>query len=92
MVGVLRFLHRKTDQIIAGGIDVGGFDRVQDARQVTREDRPVGRLVAQLDANFGTVAIDEFCRLLPANQRHWKCRPKNAGASPKRPVRPTRPD
>ena len=47
-----------------------GLDRVQDPRQVAREDRPVGRLVAQLDANFGTVAIDEFCRLLPANQGH----------------------
>ena len=70
MVGVLRFLHRKTNQIIAGRIDVGGLDRVQDPRQVAREDRPVGRLVAQLDANFGAVAIDEFCRLLPANQGH----------------------
>ena len=39
-------------------------------REVAREDRPVHRLVSQLDANFGTVAIDEFCSLLPANQSH----------------------
>ena len=89
MVGVLWFLHRKTNQVIAGRIDAGGLDRVQDPRQVAREDRPVGRLVAQLDANFGAVAIDEFCRLLPANQghvvtRHQKlCRQQRAIRGPK---------
>ena len=89
VVGVLRFLHRKANQIITGRIDVGGLDRVQDARQVAREDRPVGRLVAQLDANFGAVAIDEFCRLLPANQghvvtRHQEfCRQQRAVRGPK---------
>ena len=70
MVGVLRLLHRKPDQIITGKVDIGGRGRVQFAGQVAREDRPVHRLVAQLDANLGTVAIDEFCRLLPANQGH----------------------
>jgi hypothetical protein len=85
----LRFLHRKANQIVTGGIDVVRLDRVQDTRQVAREDRPMGRLVAQLDANFGAVAVDEFCRLLPANQghvvtRHQKlCRQQRAVRGPK---------
>ena len=70
MVGVLRLLHRKTHQIVAGKVDLGGRRRVQLAGQIAREDRAVHRLVAQLDANFGAVAIDEVCRLPPANQRH----------------------
>ena len=70
MVGVLRLLHGKTDQIVTRKVDVGGRGRVQRPGQIAREDRPVHRLVTQLDANFGTVAIDEFRRLLPANQGH----------------------
>jgi hypothetical protein len=64
----LRFLHRKANQIVAGRDDIGGLDRVEDSGQAAREDRPVGRLVAQLDTNFGAVAIDEVCRLSAANQ------------------------
>ena len=70
MVGVLRFLHGKTDQIVAGKVDLRGRDRVQLAGQIARENRPVHRLVAQLDANLGPVAIDQFCGLLPADQSH----------------------
>ena len=70
MVGVLRLLHRKADQIVTRQVDVGGRGRIQFARQIAREDRPVRRLVAQLDANFGSVAIDQFRRLLAANQGH----------------------
>ena len=70
VVGVLRLLHRKADQIVTGNIDVLRRDRVQFARQIAREDRPMRRLVAQLDANFGAVAIDQFGGFLPANQRH----------------------
>ena len=81
MVGVLRLLHRKADQIVTGEVDVAGRDRVQLPRQVARKDRPVHRLVTQLDADFGAVAIDEFGRLLPANQghvvtRHQQLRPQ----------------
>ena len=70
MVGVLRLLHRKADQIVAGKVNLGGRGGVQFAGQIAREDRAVHRLVAQLDANLGTVAIDEVCRLPPANQGH----------------------
>ena len=70
MIGVLRFLHGKTHQIITGEIDVGGRGRIQGARQIARQDRAVHRLVTQLDANFGTIAIDELCGILPANQGH----------------------
>ena len=70
VVGVLRLLHRKTDQIITGKVDIGGRGRFQFSRQVARKDRAVHRLVAQLDANFRTIAIDEFCRLAPTNQGH----------------------
>ena len=70
MVGVLRFLHRKTDQLITRKVDVGGRDGVQLSRQFVRKDRPVRRLVTQLDADFGTFAIDEFGGIAPANQGH----------------------
>ena len=70
VVGVLRLLHRKADQIVAGEVDLGGRGRVQLAGQIAREDRAVHRLVAQLDAHFGAVAIDQFRRLLPADQGH----------------------
>jgi len=70
MVGVLRFLHGKTHQIITGHVDICGRGRVQGPRQVARKYSPVHRLVTQLDANFGPVAIDEFCSALPANQGH----------------------
>ena len=70
MVGVLRFLHGKSNQIITGKVDVWGRGRVHLARQVAREDRTMSRLVTQLDANFSTIAIDEFCSLLPTNQGH----------------------
>ena len=70
VVGVLRFLHGKTDQVVTGNVDVRRRGRVQGPRQIARQDRPVHRFVTQLDANFGTVAIDEFCGLLPANQGH----------------------
>ncbi len=70
MVGVLRLLHRKTDQVIAGYFDVGRRDRVKRPGQVAREDRAVRRLVAQLDANFGAVAIDQFGGVLAADQGH----------------------
>jgi hypothetical protein len=89
MVGVLRLLHRKADQIVAGKVDLGGRGRVQFAGQIAREDRAVHRLVAQLDANLGAVAIDEVCRLPPANQghvvtRHQKlCRQQGAIRCPK---------
>jgi hypothetical protein len=63
MVGVLWFLHCKSDQIITGNIDIGGCCRVQLAGQIAREDRPVHRLIAQFDTNFGTVAVDEFRRV-----------------------------
>jgi len=70
MVGVLRLLHGKGNQIITGHVDISGRDRLQGAGQVARQDRTVHRLVTQLDANFGTVAIDEFGSLLPTNQGH----------------------
>jgi hypothetical protein len=70
MVGVLRFLHGKTDQIITRKVDVGGRGRVQGPGQIAREDRPVHGLVTQLDANFRTVAVDQFRSFLPANQSH----------------------
>jgi len=70
MVGVLRFLHRKTNQIIPRKVDVGGRGRIQLSRQIVRKDRPVRRLVTQLDADFGTVAIDEFGGVISANQGH----------------------
>ena len=79
VVGVLRLLHRKTDQIVTGNVDVPGRDRVQFPGQVAREDRPVHRLVAQLDANFGAVAIDQFCGLLAANQGHVVTRHQQLG-------------
>ena len=59
MVGVLRLLHRKTDQIITGEVDFGGVV-ASSLPGSSRENRAVHRLVAQLDANFGTVAVDEF--------------------------------
>src|SRR5260370_769806 len=62
--------HGKSNQIITGKVDVLGRGRVQCPRQVAREDRPVHRLVTQFDANFSTIAIDEFCSLLPTNQSH----------------------
>jgi len=62
--------NRKAHQIVAGKVDLGGRGRVQFAGQIAREDRAVHRLVAQLDANLGAVAIDEVCRLPPANQGH----------------------
>ena len=89
MVGVLRFLHGKTNQIVTGKIDVRGRGRVQFPGQAARKDRPVDRLVTQLDANFGAVAIDEFCGLLPANQGHvvtrhqQLCRQQGAIRGPK---------
>ena len=70
MVGILRFLHRKTNQIITRKLDLRGWCRIQGPRQIAGKDRPVRRLVTQLDANFGTFAIDEFCGLLTANQGH----------------------
>ncbi len=70
MVAVLRFLHRKTDQIVTRKVDVGGHGRVQEPGQIARKDRPVPRLVTQLDADFGAVAIDEFGGIIPANQSH----------------------
>ena len=70
MVGVLRLLHRKTHQIVARKINIAGRDRVQFPGQVAREDRAVHRLVAQLDANFGAVAIDQLGGLVTANQGH----------------------
>jgi hypothetical protein len=70
MVGVLRLLHRKANQIVTRDIDFTGRDRVQRPRQVAREDCPVHRLVTKLDANFGAVAIDEFCGFFPANEGH----------------------
>jgi len=70
VVGVLRLLHGESDQIITGKVDVLRRGRVQGPRQVAREDRAVRRLVAQLDANLGTVAIDEFRGLLPTDQGH----------------------
>ena len=70
VVGVLRLLHREADEIVAGDVDLGGRGRVEFAGQIAREDRAVHRLVAQLDAHFGAVAIDQFGRLLAANQGH----------------------
>jgi len=70
MVGVLRFLHGKTNQIITGKLDVCGRGRVQGPRQIARQDCAVRGLVTQLHAYFGTLAIDEFCSVLSTNQRH----------------------
>jgi hypothetical protein len=30
----------------------------------------MARLVAQLDADFGAITVDEFCGVLPANESH----------------------
>ena len=70
VVGVLRLLHGERHEVITGNVDIGGLARIEFARQVAREDRAVHRLVAQFDAHFGAVAIDELGRLLPANQGH----------------------
>ncbi len=70
VVGVLRLLHRKADQIVTGDVDVTRRRRIQLSRQVAREDRPVGRFVAQLDAHFGAVAVDQFRGLGAAHQGH----------------------
>ena len=56
--------------IVAAEIDVLGRRRVQFSGQVTREDRAMVRLVAQLDANLGPIAIDELRSHLPTNQRY----------------------
>ena len=79
VVGVLRLLHRQTDQIVTGKVDIPGRARVQFPGQVAREDRPVRGLVPQLDANFGAVAIDQFCGRLPANQRDVVTRHQQLG-------------
>jgi hypothetical protein len=70
MVGVLRLLHRKPNQIVAGDIDVGGHDRIQFPGQVARKNRAVHRLVAQFDANLGAIAIDELGGVLATHQGH----------------------
>ena len=58
------------DQIVTGDVDILRPVRVELSGQVAREDRAVHRLVAQLDAHFGAVAIDQFGGLLAADQRH----------------------
>ena len=68
MVGILRLLHGKTNQIVTGDVNGIRRDRVQGPGQIAREYPPVYRFITQLDANFGTFAIDEFCGLLPANK------------------------
>jgi hypothetical protein len=70
VIGVLRLLHRKANQVVAGNVDIGGRDGVQFAGQITRRDRPVLGLLAQLDADFGALPIDEIGGLPPANQGH----------------------
>ena len=70
VVGVLRLLHRKADQIVTREIDILRRGRGQFAGQIARKDRAVHRLVAQLDAHFGAVAVDQVRRLPAANQRH----------------------
>src|SRR3954454_23357483 len=62
--------HGETNQTVTGKVDVRGRCRVQGARQIARKDRPVRRLVAQLDANLGAVSIDQLCGLLATNQGH----------------------
>jgi len=47
-----------------GDVDVLRRNRVQLSRLVAREDRAVHRLVAQLDANFGAVAVYQFGGIL----------------------------
>jgi len=78
VVGVLRLLHGKTDQIITRDVDVIRRGRIQLSRQVAREDSPMARLVAQLDADFGAIAVDEFCGVLPANEGSRCDRPSAA--------------
>ena len=70
VVGVLRLLHRKADHVVAREVDIARRHRVELAGQVAREDRPVHRFVAQLDAHFGTVTVDQLGGLGAANQGH----------------------
>ena len=67
------------DQVVAREVDILRRHRVELAGQVAREDRPVHRLVAQLDANFGAVAIDQFGGILAANQGHVVTRHQKLG-------------
>ncbi|MEH2688197.1 hypothetical protein DXU04_25220 [Bradyrhizobium diazoefficiens] len=68
VVGVLRLLHRKADHVVTGDVDIGRRHRIELAGQVAREDRPVHRLVAQLDADLGTVTVDQLRGLGAADQ------------------------
>lgn len=79
MVGVLRLLHGKANQVITGNVDVGGRGRIQGPWEVARDNRPVHRLITQFDTNFGAVAIDELCGLFPTNEGHVVTRHQKLG-------------
>jgi len=70
MVGVLRLLHGKTHEIVTRKFNVSWRCGVQSSGQIARKDRPVRRLITQLDADFSSFAVDEFGSLVPADQRH----------------------
>jgi len=70
VIGVLRLLHGEADEVIALQVDLIGRGRIQFAGQIAGEDRAVVLLVAQLDADFGTVAVDQLRSLLAADQGH----------------------
>jgi hypothetical protein len=79
MVGVLRLLHGQRGEVVTGNIDVARCSRIELAGQIARKNRTVHRFVTQLDANLGAVAIDEFRRLLPADQGHVVTRHQQLG-------------
>ncbi len=79
VVGVLRLLHRQTNQIVTRDVDVLRRDRVELAGKIAREDGAVHRLVAQLDADFGAVAVDQFGGLAAADQRDVMTRHQQLG-------------
>jgi hypothetical protein len=57
-------------KLSAGKVDLHGRGRIQGPRQIARADGAAHRLVTELDANFGAIAIDEVCGLLPTDQGH----------------------
>src|SRR5262249_51540388 len=64
-----RLLHGERYEIIAFDLDLTGLHGVELARKITRKDRAMRRLIAQLDAHLGAIAIDELGSLPAADQR-----------------------
>jgi hypothetical protein len=70
VIGVLRLLHRQADEVVALQVHLIGRGRIELAGQIAGEDGALVLLVAQLDADFGTVTVDQFGGLLAADQGH----------------------